>query len=99
MLLAWVQLLDFLSLHNLFGPWGVIIGNLMADLGKFLVIFAIFVFGFSMYIAAIYNPIKPLYTELNATRNGSTGYPPAGTLYTDTIKSFCFFWGNRTEEE
>ncbi|XP_069167057.1 serine/threonine-protein phosphatase 6 regulatory ankyrin repeat subunit B [Procambarus clarkii] len=75
-LLASVQLLDFLSFHHLFGPWAVIIGKLMVDLGRFLVILAIFVFGFSMYVAAIYNPIRPIYSELNMTSE-NTGYPPA----------------------
>ncbi|XP_042867211.1 serine/threonine-protein phosphatase 6 regulatory ankyrin repeat subunit A-like isoform X3 [Penaeus japonicus] len=76
MLLASVQLLDFLSFHHLFGPWAVIIGKLMVDLGMFLVILMIFVFGFSLYVAAIYNPIRPIYTELNNTQV-KTGYPPS----------------------
>ncbi|KAK3858889.1 hypothetical protein Pcinc_034947, partial [Petrolisthes cinctipes] len=76
MLLASVQMLDFLSFHNLFGPWAVIIGKLMVDLGRFLVILAIFVFGFSMFVAAIYNPIRQIYSDFNATSEG-TGYPPS----------------------
>ncbi|XP_069948336.1 serine/threonine-protein phosphatase 6 regulatory ankyrin repeat subunit B-like [Cherax quadricarinatus] len=76
LLLASVQLLDFLSFHHLFGPWAVIIGKLMVDLGRFLVILAIFVFGFSMYVAAIYNPLKPIYSDFNTTSD-KTGYPPA----------------------
>ncbi|XP_063885899.1 serine/threonine-protein phosphatase 6 regulatory ankyrin repeat subunit C-like isoform X3 [Scylla paramamosain] len=78
LLLASVQLLDFLSFHHLFGPWAVIIGKLMVDLGRFLVILMIFVFGFSMYVAAIYNPLRPIYSEFNYTIDGeTTGYPPA----------------------
>lgn len=76
MLLASVQLLDFLSFHHLFGPWAVIIGKLMVDLGRFLVILAIFVFGFSMYVAAIYNPVRPIYNSYNGTSDSK--YPPAG---------------------
>lgn len=79
LLLASVQLLDFLSFHHLFGPWAVIIGKLMVDLGRFLVILLIFVFGFSMYVAAIYNPLRPIYSDFNYTINTDrTGYPPAG---------------------
>ncbi|MPC12767.1 Transient receptor potential cation channel subfamily M member 2 [Portunus trituberculatus] len=81
LLLASVQLLDFLSFHHLFGPWAVIIGKLMVDLGRFLVILMIFVFGFSMYVAAIYNPLRPIYSEFNYTIDGeTTGYPPAENL-------------------
>lgn len=57
-LLACVQILDFLSFHHLFGPWAIIIGNLMKDLARFLVVLAIFVFGFSMNIVALNQPFK-----------------------------------------
>ncbi|XP_050688189.1 serine/threonine-protein phosphatase 6 regulatory ankyrin repeat subunit C-like isoform X2 [Eriocheir sinensis] len=79
LLLASVQLLDFLSFHHLFGPWAVIIGKLMVDLGRFLVILLIFVFGFSMYVAAIYNPLRPIYSDVNNLTevSDSSGYPPA----------------------
>ncbi|XP_058801376.1 serine/threonine-protein phosphatase 6 regulatory ankyrin repeat subunit A isoform X4 [Phymastichus coffea] len=52
-LLACVQILDFLSFHHLFGPWAIIIGNLMKDLARFLAVLAIFVFGFSMFFVAL----------------------------------------------
>jgi hypothetical protein len=72
-----VQLLDFLTFHYLFGPWAIIISNLMVDLGRFLVILFIFIFGFSMHVAAIYQPVVPLYDNVNGTLGD--GYPPAGT--------------------
>lgn len=90
LLLASVQLLDFLSFHHLFGPWAVIIGKLMVDLGRFLVILLIFVFGFSMYVAAIYNPLRPIYSDANnlTVDSESTGYPPAGqSLHQSSVKS------------
>ncbi|KAK9721817.1 Ion transport protein [Popillia japonica] len=59
-LLACVQILDFLSFHHLFGPWAIIIGNLMKDLGRFLAVLAIFVFGFSMHFVALNQPFKNL---------------------------------------
>ncbi|KAL0267531.1 UNVERIFIED_CONTAM: hypothetical protein PYX00_009777 [Menopon gallinae] len=55
-LLACVQILDFLSFHHLFGPWAIIIGNLMKDLARFLAVLAIFIFGFSMHIVALNQP-------------------------------------------
>uniref|UniRef100_T1H944 Ion transport domain-containing protein n=1 Tax=Rhodnius prolixus TaxID=13249 RepID=T1H944_RHOPR len=57
-LLACVQILDFLSFHYLFGPWAIIIGNLMKDLARFLAVLGIFVFGFSMQIVAMNQPFK-----------------------------------------
>ncbi|CAG9578217.1 unnamed protein product [Danaus chrysippus] len=59
--LACVQILDFLSFHHLFGPWAIIIGDLMKDLGRFLAVLAIFVFGFSMHIVALNQPFRNLY--------------------------------------
>lgn len=56
MFLTFVQLLDFLTFHHLFGPWGVIIGNLMQDLARFIVILLIFVLGFTAHLAAITRP-------------------------------------------
>ncbi|XP_026668221.1 serine/threonine-protein phosphatase 6 regulatory ankyrin repeat subunit A isoform X2 [Ceratina calcarata] len=57
-LLACVQILDFLSFHHLFGPWAIIIGNLMKDLARFLAVLAIFVFGFSMHFVALNQAFK-----------------------------------------
>lgn len=57
-LFACVQILDFLSFHYLFGPWAIIIGNLMKDLARFLAVLGIFVFGFSMHIVALNQPFK-----------------------------------------
>lgn len=59
-LLACVQILDFLSFHHLFGPWAIIIGNLMKDLARFLAVLAIFIFGFSMHIVALNQPFRNL---------------------------------------
>ncbi|XP_046610474.1 serine/threonine-protein phosphatase 6 regulatory ankyrin repeat subunit B isoform X1 [Neodiprion virginianus] len=66
-LLACVQILDFLSFHYLFGPWAIIIGNLMKDLARFLAVLAIFVFGFSMHFVALNQAFenKPLQQILN----------------------------------
>lgn len=57
MMLCFAQLLDFLSFHHLFGPWGVIIRDLMYDLVRFLVILLIFILGFTAHMAAVYRPM------------------------------------------
>lgn len=58
MMLCFAQLLDFLSFHHLFGPWGVIIRDLMYDLVRFLVILSIFMIGFTAHLAAVYRPMS-----------------------------------------
>lgn len=62
-LLACVQILDFLSFHHLFGPWAIIIGDLLKDLARFLAVLAIFVFGFSMHIVALNQSFKNMTPE------------------------------------
>ncbi|CAL4238227.1 unnamed protein product, partial [Meganyctiphanes norvegica] len=78
---ACVQLLEFLSFHHLFGPWTVIIGKLMVDLLRFVVILAIFWLGFALYVAAIYNPMRQIYTSTDGLKEDrgrvGSGYPPA----------------------
>ena len=36
--MALAQILDFLAFHPLFGPWAIIIGELLLDVGKFVVV-------------------------------------------------------------
>lgn len=57
MMLCFAQLLDFLSFHHLFGPWGLIIRDLMYDLVRFLVILLIFMSGFTAGLTAVYRPM------------------------------------------
>ncbi|KAK7485350.1 hypothetical protein BaRGS_00023449, partial [Batillaria attramentaria] len=59
LLLSFVQLLDFLSFHHLFGPWAIIIRDLMRDLMRFLVILLIFMVGFTLHLSALYQPVYP----------------------------------------
>ncbi|XP_050446201.1 serine/threonine-protein phosphatase 6 regulatory ankyrin repeat subunit A isoform X1 [Cataglyphis hispanica] len=68
-LLACVQILDFLSFHHLFGPWAIIIGNLMKDLARFLAVLAIFVFGFSMHFVALNQAFKNYKTLHDARQD------------------------------
>ena len=61
LLLCFVLLLDFLSFHHLFGPWAIIIRDLLKDLVRFLVILLIFMSGFTLHLASLYQPIyKPV---------------------------------------
>lgn len=63
LLLSFVELLNFLTFHHLFGPWAVIIQDLMKDMMRFLVIMGIFLIGFSLTVSAIYVPVfEPIQT-------------------------------------
>lgn len=71
LLLSFVELLNFLTFHHLFGPWAVIIQDLMKDMMRFLVIMGIFLVGFSLTLSAIYVPVfepiqDPAINAINA---------------------------------
>lgn len=88
-LLACVQILDFLSFHHLFGPWAIIIGDLLKDLARFLAVLAIFVFGFSMHIVALNQPFHNLTPEevraMERNKNPKTQYFKDGKFYFERI--------------
>lgn len=54
LLFAFVEFLDFLTVHHLFGPWAIIIRDLMYDLTRFLVILMLFVAGFTLHVTSIF---------------------------------------------
>lgn len=56
LLFAFVEFLDFLTVHHLFGPWAIIIRDLMYDLTRFLVILMLFVAGFTLHVTSIFQP-------------------------------------------
>ena len=85
MLLCFVQLLDFLSFHHLFGPWAIIISSLVLDLVKFLVILLAFMVGFTLHVSAIYQPVYPEIPR-NATLGDGDG--SAGAIYLTPIDVF-----------
>lgn len=74
MMLCFAQLLDFLSFHHLFGPWGVIIRDLMYDLVRFLVILLIFMVGFTAHLTAVYRPMYGEDTEEHKVQDTSIGF-------------------------
>lgn len=53
-----LQLLQFLSIHRLFGPWGVIIGHLVVDVLRFLLILTIFFTSFALQLTAVFKPLE-----------------------------------------
>lgn len=67
MLLSFIEFLNFLIFHPLFGPWGVIIQQLIQDLLRFLAILSIFLAGFTLHICAIYQPVYRAPDSWNMT--------------------------------
>ena len=51
-----VQLFEFLSMHEMFGPWIVIIYALILDVLKFLVVLFIVIGAFTLHMVVIYKP-------------------------------------------
>lgn len=90
MLLSFIEFLNFLSFHHLFGPWAVIIQDLVKDMMRFLVILGIFMVGFSLSISAIYVPVfKP--PEDNNSTLVSPGLEFQSPLFTFEMLFFSLF--------
>ena len=81
-LVSSVQLLEFLTFHYLFGPWAIIIRTLMIDLLRFLVILAIFLFGFTCLVTAVYQNVYPdnTLTAASVTSSSSSLTNPLATF-------------------
>ena len=77
LLLSFAQILEFLIFHHLFGPWAIIIRDLMKDLVKFMVILFIFLIGFMLHLAAVYQPVYP---KTNTTADNQMVQSPADTF-------------------
>ncbi|XP_063968080.1 serine/threonine-protein phosphatase 6 regulatory ankyrin repeat subunit B-like isoform X1 [Lytechinus pictus] len=68
-LFCFAHILEFLSFHHLFGPWAIIIRDLIKDLVRFMVILLIFLVGFMLHLAAVYQPVYPKATNSTAADN------------------------------
>uniref|UniRef100_A0ABM0LU22 Uncharacterized protein LOC100376500 n=1 Tax=Saccoglossus kowalevskii TaxID=10224 RepID=A0ABM0LU22_SACKO len=93
LLLCFVQFLEFLSFHHLFGPWAIIIRDLMRDLLRFMVILSIFISGFTLQLAAIYQPVYPVSndTSVEGDGDGSGGAKVQTPLETLVLLFFSLF--------
>ncbi|KAH9498484.1 hypothetical protein Btru_007628 [Bulinus truncatus] len=87
LLLTFVQLLEFLSFHHLFGPWAIIIRDLIKDLVRFLVILLIFMIGFTLHLTAIYQPV---FSPTESQEVGTAFVAPPSLTPIDTFE-FLFF--------
>lgn len=88
LLISSVQILDFLTFHHLFGPWAIIISELMIDLLRFLVILALFLFGYSCLTSAVYQDVYPDPNNLAA----QSGADPTTSLKNPIISFQLLFF-------
>lgn len=82
LLLSFLEFLNFLTFHHLFGPWAVIIRDLIKDLLRFLAILGIFMVGFSLHVCAIYQPVFHPPDNINGT------LPSLGQEFQSPIDTF-----------
>lgn len=52
-----VQIFEFMNMHELFGPWSVIIRSLVMDVVKFLIVLLLFIGAFTLHMCVIYKPV------------------------------------------
>ncbi|XP_066532025.1 transient receptor potential cation channel, subfamily N, member 1 [Hoplias malabaricus] len=89
MTLGFIQLLEFLTFHHLFGPWAIIIRDLMKDLCRFAVILLLFLIAFSLSITAICQPMYPKTDLQNSTVGKSD--PQLNPLDVSVLLFFALF--------
>lgn len=82
LLLSFLEFLNFLTFHHLFGPWAVIIRDLIKDLLRFLAILLIFMIGFTLHICSIYQPVFEPPDTINGT------LPSFGQEFQNPIDTF-----------
>lgn len=97
---GFIQLLEFLMLHHLFGPWAIIIKNLMKDLRHFAIILLLFHTTFSLSLTAICQPVPPeTRHQCNYSVNSSNNNvsEPVMTPLNVCFALFCSLWLNRAK--
>ncbi|RXM29339.1 Ankyrin-1 [Acipenser ruthenus] len=72
MTLSFVQFLEFLTFHHLFGPWAIIIRDLIKDLARFAVILVLFHTAFTMNLSVVYQPVYPEDTQSGNSTGGES---------------------------
>lgn len=82
LLLSFIDFLNFLTFHPLFGPWGVIIQDLIKDLLLFMAILAIFLAGFTLQVCAIYQPVY------RPPSNANGSIPEIGSVFQSPALTF-----------
>lgn len=88
MTLGFIQLLEFLTFHHLFGPWAIIIRDLMKDLCRFAVILMLFHTAFTMSLTAL---CQPYPRDWNNSTGNATQVTVLGPLTMSVPLFFALF--------
>ncbi|XP_018122170.1 provisional ortholog of ankyrin repeat domain 52 L homeolog isoform X1 [Xenopus laevis] len=91
MTLSFVQFLEFLTFHHLFGPWAIIIRDLIKDLTRFAVILALFHVAFTMQLSAVYQPVYPDDTATQSLNETETVHSESNIQDPIDITVLLFF--------
>ncbi|NP_899192.1 transient receptor potential cation channel, subfamily N, member 1 [Danio rerio] len=86
MTLGFIQLLEFLTFHHLFGPWAIIIRDLIKDLCRFAVILMLFHTAFTLSLTALCQPLYP-----QEQHNTTTEVTVPGPLNMSVLLFFALF--------
>ena len=69
-----IQTLEFLTMHKLFGPWSIIIQNLVLDVIRFLCVLLLFIGGFTLHMSVIYKPVYHAGNNMTSLHEKSTDF-------------------------
>nr|XP_055076899.1 transient receptor potential cation channel, subfamily N, member 1 isoform X1 [Misgurnus anguillicaudatus] len=91
MTLGFIQLLEFLTFHHLFGPWTIIIRDLIKDLCRFAVILMLFHTAFTLSLTALCQPLYPQTNPQNNSGINATEVKVPGPLNMSVLLFFALF--------
>ncbi|KAI2653199.1 Ankyrin-1 [Labeo rohita] len=89
MKLGFIQLLEFLTFHHLFGPWAIIIRDLIKDLCRFAVILMLFHIAFTLSLTALCQPLN--LQECDNSTGNVTQVAIPGPLNISVLLFFALF--------
>lgn len=91
MTLGFIQLLEFLTFHHLFGPWAIIIRDLIKDLCRFAVILMLFHTAFTLSLTALCQPLYPPSNPQDNSGANATDVSVPGPLNMSVLLFFALF--------
>lgn len=94
-----IQIFSFLSLHPVFGPWSIIIEELVMDVCKFLVVLMLFIVTFTFHMLVIYKQVYGKAKVDNPTSMTIINYKDGTVLAIfEELLFACFGLASRPEK-
>ncbi|XP_026785883.3 transient receptor potential cation channel, subfamily N, member 1 [Pangasianodon hypophthalmus] len=92
MTLGFIQFLEFLMFHHLFGPWAIIITKLMKDLCRFATILLLFHTAFCLSLTAVCHPLTGPQSNYSVnSSNKNVSDPKTNSEMISKIPGLLFF--------